>query len=569
MRSAIATVLLLTACVSQPPDADDSHRDGSVAPARRIDYDILIRGGEVIDGSGKQRVRADVAIRGDSIAAIGNLANATAVTVVDASGKIVAPGLIDLLGNSESSVLIDPLLEGKIRQGVTTEVTGEGHSPGPVSDAMAEQANRDNPPTAPRVDWRSLDDFMKRVERQGTALNFAFYVGATNAREMVVSQASRKPTEEELQRMAGIVDQAMREGAVGLSTALIYPPASYATTEELIALARASAARGGAYFTHLRNESDRINAALDEAFRIGREAKIPVNIFHLKIGGRSNWGKMPQIVTKIETQRRGGLDVAANVYPYTGSATALTTLVPAWALEGGYTRFRQRILSPAVRQKVIDEIHESRFLARVNGPAGVLISKVPNPAIAARYERKRLNALARELKKPAAEVVVDLFAHTKTPPTAIFFSMNEDDLRHALKQPWVSLGSDSGAVVGEYKQKGAHPRAYGTFSRVLGHYVRDVKLFSLEEAVRKVTSQAAARAGLRDRGLLRKGLKADVVVFDAATIADRSTYEDPHQYSVGISHVIVNGQVVLQDGAMTGKLPGRVLRKRLDERRRR
>jgi dihydroorotase/N-acyl-D-amino-acid deacylase len=508
-------------------------------------FDIRIINGQVIDGSGRARFRADVGIRGDQIARIGDLSSATAKITIDARNRVVTPGFIDLLGHSEGSVLIDPNLEGKIRQGVTTEVTGEGHSPGPLSEAMAAEMERTKPPGWPPVSWRTLGEFMQVIEKRGSAINFAFFIGAANPREMVIGTADRPPTPEELKRMQEIVDQAMREGAIGLSTALIYPPGRFATTEELIALAR------GSYWTHLRNESDNILPALDEAFRIGRQAHVPVNTFHLKAGGAMR-GHMREIVAKIEAARQNGLDVASNVYPYTATATDLTSVVPAWALDGGYLAFVARLKDPATRSRVAQAM-------RVGDGSSILLRQIPSATLR-QFERKRLNAIAAAMKATPAEAALRLFEGSNSSPIAIYFGLSEEDMQYALKQPWVAVGSDSGAVVGAMREAGAHPRAYGTFPRILGHYVRDVHLFTLEEAVRKMTSMAASRAGFSDRGALKPGMKADVVVFDPQTIADMSTYEDPHHFAVGISDVIVNGNAALRGGRMTGALSGRVLR---------
>ena len=515
MRAAVVALLALTCADSQPAVR--------TAPAARTDYDIRIVGGEIIDGSGRARFRGDVGIRGDSIAKIGDLSSATAALTIDARGRIVAPGFIDLLGNSQSAVLIDPKLEGKIRQGITTEVTGEGHSPGPIDEAMRAEMERTKPPGWPAVTWTTLGDFMRVVEKRGSALNFAFYIGAANPREMVLGHADRAPTPEELKRMVAIVEQAMKEGAVGLSSALIYPPGRFATTEELIALAKPA----GSYWTHLRSESRALEAAIDEAIRIGREANVQVNIFHLKGGATS--------IRKIEEARKSGLDIAANMYPFTATSTDLTSIVPAWALEGGYAAFRNRLTDPALRAKIRSELRLSPSITMIRG-TGKRLDAYPDPA----------------------EAVLQAFEQSESrSPVAIFFALSEDDMRLVLKQPWVAFGSDSGAVVD--RSSGAHPRAYGTFAKVL-RLVREEKLITLEEAVRKMTSFAASRAFLADRGLLKEGMKADVVVFDPKTVREVSTYEDPHHFAEGVDDVIVNGRPVLQGGKMTGTLPGRMLR---------
>jgi N-acyl-D-amino-acid deacylase len=557
MRSSLALLLALACTAPAAP----TRASKASKPA---DYDIRIVNGEVIDGSGHGRVRADVGIRGDRIVAIGDLSRASSTTTIDASHQVVTPGFIDLLGHSESSVLLDPKLEGKVRQGVTTEVTGEGHSPGPINDAMAAEFNRTKLPGTPDATWRSLDDFMRFVEKHGSAINFAFYIGAASAREIVLGTADRAPSPTELAKMEQLVDESMRAGAVGLSTALIYPPGRFATTDELIALTKVAAKYGGGYWTHLRNEADHIDEALDEAFRIGREAHAPVNIFHLKAGGKMR-GHMAEVIARIEKARASGLDVASQIYPYTATSTDLTSLVPAWALDGGYLEFVKRLKDPATHAKIADEMRATSNYIKSGGSA-VLVRNIPGGALP-QFERKRLDEIARVMNVDPAEAALRLFEASVSSPIGIYFGLSEDDLKLAMKQPWVAVGSDSGAIVGVMKDVGVHPRAYGTFPRILGHYVRDEHLFTLEEAVRKMTSLAASRAGFADRGLLAPGKKADVVIFDPQTIRDVSTYEDPHHFSEGISNVIVNGTPVLRDGKMTGQLPGQVLRRTLSARR--
>jgi len=552
MRSVFAILLALT-CTS-------AETTSSVTPKRsNVTYNIRILHGDVIDGTGKARYRADVGIRSDAIAAIGDLSNATSAITIDATNQVVTPGFIDLLGHSEGSVLLDPELEGKIRQGVTTEVTGEGHSPGPINDAMAAEINRTRLPGYPDATWRSLDDFTRVVEKHGSAINFAFYIGAANPREIVLGTADRAPTAAELAKMETLVDESMRAGAVGMSTALIYPPGRFATTDELIAMGKVVSKYHGSYWTHLRNEADRIEPALDEAFRIGREAKLPINIFHLKAGGKMR-GHMAEIIAKIDAARASGLDVASQIYPYTATSTDLTSVVSAWALDGGYLQFVARLKDPATRARIATEMRSGNYISQ--GGNGILVRGIQStdPKIKA-FERKRLDEIAKSMNTDPAEAALRIFEASNSSPIAIFFGLSEDDLKLAMKQPWVAVGSDSGAVVGPMRQFGAHPRAYGTFPRILGHYVRDEHLFTLEEAVRKVTSLAASRAKFADRGTLRPGMRADVVVFNPATIRDVSTYEDPHHFSEGISNVIVNGVPVLQDGKMTGRLGGRVLRR--------
>jgi N-acyl-D-amino-acid deacylase len=535
-----AFCLFLASCATQPKPAM---------------LDLKIVNGRIIDGTGAPWYRGDVGVRGDTIISIGDLSHVSATTTIDAHDNVVTPGFIDLLGQSQSAVFQDAHLEVKVRQGITTEVTGEGSSPGPLSEKQIDAANPRNRPK-----WHTLGEWFGLLEKNGSAINFALFVGADNPREMVIGDVNRPPTAEEMREMEQIVDQAMREGAIGLSTSLIYLPAMYSTTDEIINLARVAAKYGGVYFSHIRDEGDRIDSALDEAFRIGREAKIPVNIWHLKVGGSANWGRMPHVIDRINAARAEGLDVAANVYPYAASSTSLSTLVPDWSLEGGYAELKKRLADPAQRTRIAEAL-QAQFTKR--GPKGIYITRIGNPALV-QYEKHFVDEIAAMMSSTPDEAMMRLFAETNSSPSVIFFSMKEDDVQTALKQSFVSIGSDSGSPTPAARAAGqaVHPRAYGTFPRVLGHYVRDEHLFTLEEAVRKATSQAADRTNLADRGVLRPGMKADVVVFDAARIRDVSTYEDPHHFSEGIIDVIVNGTPVLRDGTMTNALPGRVLRGR-------
>lgn len=511
--------------------------------------DLKITNARIVDGTGAPWYRGDIGVRGDTIIDIGDLSRLSARETIDAKDQIVSPGFVDLLGQSQGSVLIDPHLEAKVRQGVTTEVTGEGHSPGPMTIQPGAVSNRR---------WATLGDYLDTIDRQGSAVNFALFVGASNPREMVIGEINRQPTADEMKQMEAIVDQAMRDGAIGISTSLIYLPAMYSTTEEIINLARVAAKYHGVYFTHMRDEGDRIDSALDETFRIGREAKIPVNIWHLKVGPRANWGRMPHVIDRILQARTEGLDIAANVYPYIASGTSLSTLAPDWALEGGYKEFQQRLQNPEMREK-IDEAFRRQFERR--GDRAIYVARINNPALA-QYEKKFIEDIARDMNVSREEALNRLFRETNTSPQVIFYTMNEDDVRYAIKQPFVSVGSDSGAQPPAARANGTyvHPRAYGTFPRVVGHYARDEKLFTLEEAVRKMTSQAADRANLENRGILRPGMKADIIVFDPEKIRDMATFENPNQFSEGVIDVVVNGVPVLREGVMTSALPGRAIR---------
>lgn len=531
---AIVLAMLLSGCATTPMPKET--------------LDLKITNGRIVDGTGAPWYRADLGIRGNRIVAVGDLREMSADSTIDAQGRMVAPGFIDLLGWSQTTVIADPKLEAKVRQGVTTEVAGEGVSPGPNAPDRVREGDR----------WLTLGDYLDELDRRGSAINFAMLLGASNPRTMVIGDVDRPPTMDEMRQMEAIVEQAMRDGAIGIGSSLIYVPAMFSTADELINLSRAASKYGGMYFSHIRDEGDRIDSALDEAFRIGREAKIPVNIWHLKIGGRPNWGRMPEILARIEAARAEGIDVAANVYPYAASSTGLSTLAPDWAMEGGYDDFQKRLRNAEDRSRIADALRAQ--VAR-RGEHGIYVSQVFNPA-QSRYEKKFIGEIAALMQKSPEEALMTLFAENRISPRVIYFSMNEDDVRAALRHPWVSICSDASSPTDEARAEnvGLHPRAYGSFPRVLGHYAREQKLFTIEEAVRKMTSQAAARANLGDRGVLRAGLVADVVVFDPDTIIDKSTFDDPHHFSVGITDVIVNGTPVLRDGAMTGKLPGKSIR---------
>ena len=534
--SMLAALLVLAGCATAPVKSPPM-------------LDLKITNGRILDGTGAPWFRADLGVRGDTIVAIGDLSKVQAANVIDAGDRIVSPGFIDLLGQSQHSVINAPFVEAKVRQGVTTEVTGEGFSPGPVSPSSNTLSDRR---------YATLGEYLDLLDRKGIGINFALLVGASNPRQMVLGNVNRQPTMDEMRQMEAIVDQAMRDGAIGISTSLIYLPAMFSTTEEIINLARVATKYDGVYFTHLRSEAEKIEEALDEAFRVGREAKIPVNIWHIKIGPRSRWGQMPDVIARIDAARKGGLDVAGNIYPYIASSTSLSTLAPDWALEGGYAEFRKRLADPEQRARILAEFrrqHERR------GERGIYVARIGNRAHQA-YEKKHLEDIATAMGTSPDEALARIFTENESSPAAIFFGMHEDDVRYALKQPWVSVGADSGAPTPEARAGNVaiHPRAYGTFPRVAGHYVRDVKLFSLEEAVRKMTSQAALRANLQDRGILRAGMKADVIVFDPDAIADRATFDNPHQFAAGVEHVVVNGVAVLRNGELTKALPGRTLR---------
>jgi dihydroorotase/N-acyl-D-amino-acid deacylase len=530
------------------------------------DYDVILRGGSIVDGSGNPRYAGDVAISGDRIAAVGYLGSATARETIDVSGLVVAPGFIDMLGQSETNVLIDNRALSKITQGITTEVTGEGGSVAPLTDLLVLDDSAWMKKYGVQEDWRDLDGYFAHLARTKSAVNIATFVGATQVRMAVVGKQDRRATPEELAHMVALVDTAMQQGALGLSTSLVYAPAIYAPTEELIALAQAARRQGGVYASHIRNEGSGIDAALDEAFRIGREANIPVEIWHLKTAGQPNWGRMPRVLARIDSARAAGLDVTADQYPYTRSATSLDASIPQWAHSGGTDSLLARLQDPATRARIRTEMlgvtaGAENFYRGAGGADGILIVGTFEDSL--RYlQGKTLAAVARMRGTDPVDALFDVVIADRSRTGAVYSSMNEGDVQAALKHWWVAVNTDAGGVApdGPFAAQSTHPRAYGSFTRILGRYVREQRLMTLEYAVRKMTSLAAQRVGLADRGLVRPGMYADITVFDPQTVIDRATFEQPHLPSVGIAYVFVNGQAVLRRGKMTDARPGRGLR---------
>ena len=530
-------------------------------------YDLIIMNGRIVDGTGNPWFYGDVAIRGDRIVKVGRVGPARAVRRIDAAGMIVAPGFIDMLGQSELNLLIDPRAESKVFQGITTEVTGEGSSPAPLNDYILNELDPFLKHFKITADWRTLGEYFARLERSHSAINLATYVGATQVRQYVLHDENRAPNAAELDQMKKLVAQAMEDGAVGISTSLVYAPAFYAKTEELIELAKVASRYGGVYASHMRNESNSIMSALDEAIRIGTEANIPVEIFHLKMAGKPNWGKMRDVIAKIEGARFGGLDITANQYPYVAGATSLGAAVPPWSHEGGTAKFVERLKDPSTREKLKQEMRApsnnwENFYLGAGGGEGILVSSVLNRDLA-KYEGKRINEVARMMgKQDEIDALFDLLIADNAQTGMIIFLMSEDDVKLALRQPWVSVGVDHGAVAlnGPLAEGKAHPRGYGSFPRILRRYVWDEHVITLEEAIRKMTSLAANRVHLVDRGLLKPGFFADVVVFNPQQIRDVATFEDPNRLSTGMSYVIVNGAAVIFNGQQTNALPGRPLR---------
>ncbi len=537
---------------------------GVAAPAG-APYDTILRGGRIVDGTGNPWFTGDLAIRGGRIAAVGRIEGATATRTIDVRGLVVAPGFIDMLGQSEFTVLVDPFLPGKTMQGITTELTGEGGSVGPMSPYSAAELQVSLGWMGITVDWTDHATYFRRVEKKGTAINFAHLVGAAQVREAVLKGDNRAPTVEEMEAMRRHVDRAMAQGAFGLSSSLIYPPGAFATTEELIDLAKVAARAGGIYATHIRNEAGGLLEAIAEAVRIGREAGLPVEIWHLKAAGVPNWGRMPEALLAIEAARADGVDIAADIYPYPASATGLAASLPPEASEGGLQGLLKRLRDPKeradLRRRIENPQGYENLFRNTGGAEGVLITGV-NTEANKKYQGKRLSEIAVLRGVDPIDALFDLLLEENGIVDTIYFSMSEDDVRLALRHPLVSFNCDASGVRpdGVLGTRMTHPRAYGSFPRILGRYVREAGDLRLEEAIRKMSSLPAQRLGLRDRGLIREGFAADVVVFDPARVIDRATFEAPHQFSEGMIHVFVNGETVVRDGKPTDRLPGRILR---------
>lgn len=530
------------------------------------DYDIIIRNGRVIDGSGRAGYSADMAIKGDRIVRIGNLARARAKRIIDARGKIVAPGFIDMLGQSETYLLIDPRAMSKVMMGVTTEITGEGESIAPTNERLIRENEDFNRRYNLDVDWRTLDQYFRRLEKQGMGLNLGTFVGATQVREYVVGFDNRPPTPVELEQMKTLVADAMKDGALGVSTSLQYVPARFARTDEIVELAKVAHQYGGIYATHQRSEANALDESLNEVFEIARRAQIPTEIWHLKTAYKRNWGRMPEVLRRIEAARASGLKISANVYPYIAASTALSACLPPWAQEGGNDKMVARLRDQQVRARLKTEIAtdskewENIYLGS-GGANGVLVGSVVNRDLES-LQGKRLSEIAAMQNKDPLDALFDLVIADHGQTGAIYFMMSEDDVRAALRSPFVSICTDSGARAtdGPLSSSKSHPRGWGSYPRILSRYVRDEHLLTLEQAVHKMTGLSAAKVGLHDRGLLREGMFADVTIFDPQTVQDRATFDAPNQYPVGINYVIVNGQIEVDNGKHTAALAGRALR---------
>jgi dihydroorotase/N-acyl-D-amino-acid deacylase len=529
-------------------------------------FDTVIANGRIVDGTGSPWYSGDVGIRGGRIAAIGKLDAAPRAHTIDAGGRVVAPGFIDMLGQSEMSILVDPRLPSKIFQGITTEVTGEGNSIAPLDDAIiaADRLGYDEYRITP--DWRTFRDYFARLEKQRIGINFASFVGATSVRRMVLGEADVQPTPPQLARMQGLVEEAMHDGAVGVSTSLQYAPAPYAKTPELVALAQAAAKHGGIYATHMRSEGNAEAEAIEETIRIAREARIPVEIWHLKASGKRNWGRMPQLVAQIQAARDAGLDIAADTYAYAAYFNSFSAFIPPWAHDGGDAKMIERLKDPKLRARIRQDLLDTdaswnNSWQAIPGPEAILIGKVQNPTLLP-LQGKRLSEVAALWKKDPIDTIFDLLIEDQAFTSVAVFGMDEADVAFALKQPWVAVDNDSHGTSPEgiLGQEHPHPRAYGTFPRILRKYVREDRLLTLEEAIRKFTALPAQRMRFTDRGVLKAGMAADVVVFDPAAIRDLATFDQPRQLAQGMDYVLVNGVPVIAEGRMTGALPGQVLR---------
>jgi N-acyl-D-amino-acid deacylase len=534
--------------------------------AQQASFDLIITNGHIIDGTGSPWYSGDIGIRDGRIVAIGKLSQAQSKRTMDAHGMVVAPGFIDMLGQSEETILVDPRLPSKIYQGITTEVTGEGGSAAPLNDSIVQADKTKYEHLKITPDWRTFRQYFARLEKQGIGINVADYVGATQVRRVVLGDADVQPTSAQLDQMKALVRDAMHDGAVGVSTSLEYAPAPYAKTEEIIALASEASKFGGIYATHMRSEGDAITASIDETARIGREAHIPVEIWHLKVAGKANWHRMPEIIAQINAARAQGIDISADTYAYTAWSNDFSAFIPPWAHDGGDAKLIERLKDPATRARIRkDMLTPSKTWDNewneIPGPESVLITAVQNRKLLP-LQGKTLADIAKSENKDPIDALCDLLIEDDAFTSVAVFGMSEDDVSLALQQPWVSINNDSSGASPEglLGEEHPHPRAYGTFPRILRKYVREEKKLALEDAIRKFSALPAQRMHFTDRGVLKAGMWADIVVFDPSTIKDVATFEEPNQLSQGMEYVLVNGVPVIDQGKMTGKLSGKVLR---------
>ncbi len=555
LRRRLAVLLLLPLML--PPMA--------VGQASVADFDVVIKGGMVYDGSGRAPRRVDVGIKGDRIVAVGNLRRARAGNVVDASGLAVAPGFINMLSWSTETLIVDGRSQGEVRQGVTTQIMGEGWSMGPLNEQMKKLVVAEQGDIKFDIEWTTLAEYLKYLERRGVSQNVASFIGATTIRQHVLGERDVQPTPAQLDEMRELVRREMEAGALGIGSSLIYAPAFYAKTEELIELCKVAAKYQGKYISHMRNEANKLTEAVEELIRISRESGIPAEIYHLKAAGQQNWPKMKKVIAMVEAARREGLKITADMYTYPAGSTGLNASLPPWALDGGYEELFKRLQDPATRQKIAEAVRtptdewENLYL-NAGTPDRVLLVGFKTEKLKP-LTGKTLAEVAKMRGKDPIETIMDLMLEDRSRVDAVYFQMSEENIKLQIRQPWVSFGSDGASMApeGVFLKSSTHPRAYGNFARLLGKYVRDEKVISLPEAVRRLTGLPATNLGLDHRGFLKVGMFADVVLFDPQTIADRATFANPHQYSVGVKHVFVNGVQVLKDGEHTNAKPGRAL----------
>jgi N-acyl-D-amino-acid deacylase len=533
--------------------------------ARAQDFDVIIKGGAVYDGTGGEAQRVDLAIKGDRIAGIGDFKDASAKTIVNASGLAVAPGFINMLSWSTESLIQDGRSQSEIRQGVTTEIMGEGESMGPVNDRVREFMLKQQADIKYDIKWNMLTEYLQFLEKRGISCNVASFIGATTIRQCVIGFDDRAPTPQELDQMRELARKEMEAGALGIGTSLIYPPAFYAKTDELIELCKVAAKYKGKYISHMRSEGNQLLQALDELIRISREANIPAEVYHIKAAGQKNWGKIDNLLSRIESAQKEGLNIRANMYTYTAGGTGLDACFPPWTEDGGYPALFKRLRDPATREKIKAEVKidsdkwENLYLS-AGSPDRIILVGFKSEKLKP-LTGKSLAEVAKMPGKDPIDTAMDLVAEDESRIGAVYFMMSEENVKKEIAKPWISFGSDeaSQAPEGVFLKSNPHPRAYGNFARVLGKYVRDEKAITLPEAIRRLSALPATNLGLDHRGFLKEGMFADVVVFDPATIADHATFEKPHQYATGVKHVFVNGVQVIKDGEHTGAKPGRAL----------
>jgi N-acyl-D-amino-acid deacylase len=528
-------------------------------------YDVVIKNGIIYDGSGGEGRRADLAMKGDRIVQIGDVKSSSAAKTIDATGLAVAPGFINMLSWSNESLIQDGRSQGELREGVTTEVMGEGESMGPVNDQVRQSMLREQGDIKYDITWSSLSDYLNYLQKRGISCNVASFIGATTIRENVIGFEDKQPTPEQLDQMRQLVRKEMEGGALGIGTSLIYPPAFYARTEELIEMCKVAAQYKGKYISHMRSEGNHLLEAFDELVRIAREAQIPAEVYHIKAAGKKNWDKLDTLLSRVEAAQREGLKIRANMYTYTAAGTGLDACLPPWTEDGGYPALFKRLRDPEMRKKIAAEVKidsdqwENLYLA-AGSPDRILLVGFKSEKLKP-LTGKSLAEVAKMRRKDPIETIMDLLAEDESRISTVYFLMSEENIKKELARPWISFGSDeaSQAPEGVFLKSNPHPRAYGNFVRVLGKYCRDEKVLSLGEAVRRLSALPATNLELDHRGLLKEGMFADVVVFDPATVNDRATFEKPHQYAVGIKHVFVNGVQVLANGEHTGAKPGRAL----------